>query len=206
VHGPIIAGMSSIALVPSLVRTNSRSAALVADAVLVALGVGLMALSAQFVFHLWWTPVPITGQTFGALLVGGAYGAWRGFVTLAAYLVVGGLGFGVFAAHASGWDVLRFTSATGGYLVGMVAAAAFVGWMADRGWDRKAWRSLPTMVLGNVIIYAFGFVWLKHALGTSTAQTWHLGVQPFLWGDSVKILLAAGLLPAAWKVVGAIRR
>jgi biotin transport system substrate-specific component len=198
--------MSSTALVPTLVRPSNRVIALVADAVLVALGVGLMALSAQVVFHLPWTPVPITGQTFGALLVGGAYGAWRAFATLAAYLVVGGLGYGVFAAHASGWDALRFSSATGGYLVGMLFAAAFVGWMADRGWDRRTWRSLPTMILGNVVIYAFGATWLGHALGLDAHQAWHLGVQPFLWGDSVKILLAAGLLPAAWKLVDTVRR
>jgi biotin transport system substrate-specific component len=198
--------MSSTALVPTLVRPSNRVVALVADAVLVALGVGLMALSAQVVFHLPWTPVPITGQTFGALLVGGAYGARRAFVTLAAYLVVGGLGYGVFAAHASGWDALRFSSATGGYLVGMLFAAAFVGWMADRGWDRRTWRSLPTMILGNVVIYAVGATWLAHALGLDAHQAWHLGVQPFLWGDSVKILLAAGLLPAAWKLVDTVRR
>jgi biotin transport system substrate-specific component len=198
--------MSSTALVPSLVRPSSRVAALAADIVLVGLGVGLIALSAQFVFHLPWTPVPITGQTFGVLLVGGAYGANRGFATLAAYLVVGGLGVGVFAANSSGWDVLKLTSATGGYLVGMLVAATLVGWLADRGWDRNALKSLPAMVLGNIVIYAFGFVWLQHALGTTASQTWHLGVQPFLWGDGVKILLAAGLLPAAWKLVDAIRR
>ena len=84
--------MSSTALVPSLVRPSSRVAALAADVVLVALGVGLIALSAQVVFYLPWTPVPITGQTFGVLLIGGAYGATRGFATLATYLVVGGLG------------------------------------------------------------------------------------------------------------------
>lgn len=198
--------MSSTALVPSLVRPRSRAAALVADAVLVAIGVTLLALSAQVVIHLPWTPVPVTGQTFGVLLVGGAYGATRGFATLAAYLVVGGLGVGVFADQSSGWDVLRLSSATGGYLVGMLVAAALVGWLADRGWDRNAVRSFPAMVLGNIVIYAFGFVWLQHALGTTASQTWHLGVQPFLWGDAVKILLAAGLLPAAWKLVDAIRR
>ncbi len=135
--------MSSTALVPSLVRPSNRVAALVADAVLVALGVALIALSAQVSFPLPNTPVPLTGQTFGVLLVGGAYGATRGFATMAAYLVVGGLGYGVFAGHGSGWDALRFSSATGGYLVGMLVAAALVGWLADRGWDRKASRSLP---------------------------------------------------------------
>ena len=149
--------MSSTALVPSLVRPSNRVVALTADAVLVALGVTLIALSAQVTFHLPNTPVPFTGQTFAVLLVGGAYGAARGFATMAAYLVVGGLGYGVFAGHSSGWDVLRFTSATGGYLVGMLVAAGLVGWLADRGWDRNAMRSLPAMVLGNIVIYAFGF-------------------------------------------------
>jgi biotin transport system substrate-specific component len=198
--------MSSTALVPTLVRPSSRAAALLADAVLVALGVALIGVSAQVVIHLPWTPVPITGQTFGVLLVGGAYGATRGFATLAAYLVVGGLGVGVFAGNSSGWDVLKFSSATGGYLVGMLVAATLVGWLADRGWDRNALRSVPAMVLGNVVIYAFGFVWLQHVLGTTASQTWHLGVQPFLWGDALKILLAAGLLPLAWKVVDEVRR
>ena len=198
--------MSSTALVPTLVRPNSRVAALVADCVLVALGVTLIALSAQVTFHLPNTPVPFTGQTFAVLLVGGAYGATRGFATMAAYLVVGGIGYGVFAQHSSGWDVLKLSSATGGYLVGMLVAAALVGWLADRGWDRRAARSLPAMVLGNIVIYAFGFLWLQHALSLTTSQAWHLGVRPFLPGDALKILLAAGLLPAAWKVVDAVRR
>ncbi|MFZ2015124.1 MAG: biotin transporter BioY [Nocardioides sp.] len=197
--------MSSTALVPSLVRPSNRVAALVADVVLVALGVTLIALSAQVVFYLPWTPVPITGQTFGVLLIGGAYGATRGFATLASYLVVGGLGVGVFAAHSSGWDVLRLSSATGGYLVGMLVAATLVGWLADRGWDRSAVRSLPAMVLGNVVIYAFGATWLAHALHLSASRAWHLGIQPFLWGDAVKILLAAGLLPAGWWTVDKVR-
>lgn len=197
--------MSSTALVPTLVRPSNRAVALVADAVLVALGVGLMALCAQIEIHLWWTPVPITGQTFGVMLVGGAYGAWRGFATLAAYLVVGGLGFGVFADHASGWSVLKLSSGTGGYLVGMLLAAAVVGALADHGWDRKPWRSLPTMILGSAIIYAVGAPWLAHVYHLDAQQAWHLGIQPFLFGDSVKILLAAGLLPAAWKLVDAVR-
>jgi len=198
--------MSSTALVPSLVHPRSRAVSIVADVVLVALGVAVIAASAQFVFHLKGTPVPITGQTFGVLFIGGAYGAKRGFATMAAYLVVGGLGYGVFAGNASGWDVLRFTSATGGYLVGMLIAATVVGWLADRGWDRKIWRSIPAMVLGNVIIYAVGATWLAHALDLTATQAWNLGVKDFLPGDAIKILLAAGLLPAGWWVVDKIRR
>jgi biotin transport system substrate-specific component len=198
--------MSSTALVPSLVRPSNRTAALVTDAVLVALGVALIAASAQISIPLPHTPVPITGQTFAVLLLGGAYGATRGLATMAVYLAVGGLGFGVFAQHASGWDLLKLSSATGGYLVGMLVAAGLVGWFADRGWDRKATRSLPTMILGNVVIYAFGAAWLAHALGVGAQQAWDLGVKDFLVGDAIKILLAAGLLPAAWKLVDAVRR
>jgi biotin transport system substrate-specific component len=198
--------MSSTAIVPTLVRPGNRVVALVADAVLVAMGVALIAASAQLSIHLPHTPVPITGQTFAVLLVGGAYGAARALATLAAYLVVGGVGYGVFAQHSSGWDVLRLSSATGGYLVGMLVAAALVGWLADRGWDRKPWRSLPTMVVGNVVIYAVGATWLAHALGVGAQQAWDLGVKDFLIGDAVKIVLAAGLLPAAWAAVDKVRR
>jgi biotin transport system substrate-specific component len=197
--------MSSTAIVPTLVRPSNRVAALVADTVLVAVGVALLAAVAQVSIPLPHTPVPITGQTFGALLVGGAYGVTRAFATFGAYLVVGGVGYGVFATHASGWDVLKFSSATGGYLVGMLVAAAFVGWMADRGWDRKPWRSLPTMILGNVVIYAFGATWLAHALGVGAHGAWDYGIKDFLIGDAIKILLAAGLLPGAWWLVDKVR-
>jgi biotin transport system substrate-specific component len=198
--------MSSTALVPSLVRPSNRATALIADAVLVAAGVALIALSAQVSIPLPHTPVPLTGQTFGVLLVAGAYGATRATATLAGYLLVGGLGYGVFAGHASGWHVLALSSATGGYLVGMLVAAALVGRLADRGWDCKPTRSLPTMILGNVVIYAVGATWLAHALGVGAQTAWDLGVKDFLVGDAIKIALAAGLLPAAWKAVDAIRR
>jgi len=198
--------VSSTALVPSLVRPNSRAASLAADALLVAVGVALISLSAQVSIPLPNTPVPLTGQTFAILLVGTAYGATRATATTATYLIIGGLGFGVFAGHASGWDVLRLSSATGGYLVGMLVASALVGWLADRGWSRTPVRSLATMVLGNLVIYAVGVTWLMHATGLTATQAWHAGVRPFLPGDAIKILLAAGLLPLAWKLVDAVRR
>jgi biotin transport system substrate-specific component len=88
----------------------------------------------------------------------------------------------------------------------MLVAAGLVGWLADRGWDRKATRSLPTMVLGNIVIYAVGATWLAHALGVGAQGAWDYGVKDFLVGDAIKILLAAGLLPAAWKLVDAVRR
>ena len=108
--------------------------------------------------------------------IGGAYGATRGFTTMATYLVVGGLGVGVFADQSSGWDVLRLTSATGGYLVGMLVAATVVGWLADRGWDQNAVRSFPAMVLGNVTSTPSAPPgWPTRS--TSASQAWNLGVK-----------------------------
>jgi biotin transport system substrate-specific component len=198
--------MSSTALVPSLVRPSNRMAALVADVVLVGIGVTLIGLSAQISIPLPHTPVPLTGQTFAVLLVGGAYGATRAFATLAAYLLVGGLGVAVFAGASSGWDLLRLSSVTGGYLVGMLIAATLVGWLADRDWDRKWAKSIPAMAIGDAVILLCGATWLAHALDLSAAKAWDFGVKDFLVGDAIKILLAAGLLPAAWKLVDAIRR
>jgi biotin transport system substrate-specific component len=198
--------MSSTAIVPTLVRPSNRVSSLAADVLLVAVGVGLISLSAQISIPLPNTPVPLTGQTFAVLLVGTAYGATRATATTATYLLVGGLGFGVFADHASGWDVLRLSSVTGGYLAGMLVASALVGWLADRGWSRTPVLSLATMVLGNVVIYGFGVAWLMHATGFTFTAAWHAGVRPFLPGDAIKILLAAGLLPAAWRLVDAVRR
>ncbi|MGI8524549.1 MAG: biotin transporter BioY [Nocardioides sp.] len=192
------------ALVPALVRPDARVAGLLVDAALVVVGVVLVALSAQVSIPLGFTPVPVTGQTFAALLVGGAYGAGRGLTTMAAYLLVGGLGAPVFAEHASGWGIL--SAPTAGYLAGMLLAAGVVGWAAEHGWDRRLTTSLVAMVVGSVVIYALGLLWLGHALGTSFHDTWVLGAQPFLLGDTLKLALAAGVLPSAWKLVATVRR
>jgi biotin transport system substrate-specific component len=193
--------MSSTAIVPSLVRPSSRRVAAFADALLVMLGVLLIGLAAQVSIPLPNTPVPITGQTFAVLLVGASYGAARATMTLAVYLLIGALGAPLFAHHSSGWDVLSAASATGGYLVGMLFAAALVGWASDHGWDRGSVRSLLSMVLGNLVIYIFGISWLARALHVGFGTAWRLGGSPFLLGDTIKIVLAAGVLPLAWRAM-----
>lgn len=193
--------MSSLALVPSLLRPASRWTRLSTDTALVAGGVLIVSTLAQVAIPLPGTPVPLTGQTLGVLLVAAALGAPRAVATMATYLLIGAAGAPVFAHHTSGFDVLRLSSSTGGYLVGMLVAAALVGHLADRGLDRRAWTVLPTMVLGNVVIYAFGATWLAHALGLDVATALRLGVRPFLIGDAVKLLLATLALPAGWRLV-----
>lgn len=186
--------MSTNTLAPSLVRVP----AVWREATLVSAGVLFIALSAQVVIPLPFTPVPITGQTFAALLVGGAYGAARSAGTLLAYLAVGALGAPVFHDGSHGLGVL--TASTGGYLVGMVVAAVVVGAAAERGLDRQLLSSVLAMLVGTAVIYAVGAGWLAVALDLSAAKAFELGVRPFVAGDLLKLALAGSLLPAAWRL------
>ena len=163
----------------------------------VTVGVLLMALLSQVRLELG--PVPLTGQTLGVLLIGAAYGFSLGGLTMLAYLVVGGLGLGVFSGGAAGWAV--FTGATAGYLLGFPVAAAVVGWLAQRGFDRRVSTTALAMFTGNLIIYIPGLLWLKQ-LAPDWPTTLQWGFVPFVPGDLLKLLVAALLLPAAWKLLG----
>ncbi len=182
-----------------LPRTN-----LLVDALLVCAGAGFVALCAQASFHLGFTPVPITLQTFAVLLVGTAYGAVRGTASLLLYMLVGIAGAPVYAEHKSGWEV--FSGATGGYIVGFVVAAALMGHLAERGWDRKFSTAVSVMLGGNVVIYAFGLPWLHHNLEVNWPKALEYGLYPFVATDVVKLYLAALALPGAWKLVERVKR
>ncbi len=163
----------------------------------ITLGVLVMALLSQVRLELG--PVPLTGQTLGVLLIGAAYGFSLGGVTMLAYLLVGGLGLGVFSGGAAGWAV--FTGATAGYLLGFPVAAAVVGFLAQRGFDRRVSTTALAMFVGNLIIYIPGLLWLKQ-LAPDWPTTLQWGLVPFVPGDLLKLLVAALLLPAAWKLLG----
>ncbi len=173
----------------------------VRDAGLVVAFSLLIALTAQIEIPLW--PVPFTLQTLGVLLTGAVLGSRRGALSLALYLVEGAAGLPVFAGGAGGASYLL--GATAGYLFGFVAAAWLVGALAERGWDRRLPLAALAMVLGNLVIYAFGvsglLVMTPYDLPTAIAK----GVLPFLLGDVIKIVFAAALLPASWKLVNARR-
>jgi biotin transport system substrate-specific component len=172
---------------------------------------------AQISFRLPFTPVPVTGQTLGVLLVGAAYGPTLGAATLGLYLVWGLIGLPVFApqadgTHLSGPNVLAMASATGGYLWGFVLAAGVVGWLSRRGWDKSVRSSIGAMLLGSIVIYAVGVPWLYHALPPAIAgqpvtldTALSFGLYPFIIGDTLKLLAAAGLLPIAWRILRRLR-
>jgi len=169
------------------------------DTVLVTLGAGMVAVAAQVSIPLPFTPVPITGQTFAVLLVGASLGAGRGIASLLLYVLVGIAGAPVYAEGAHGWAVV--SGATGGYLVGFVAAAAITGRLAERRWDRRFSSALAAMLTGNVVIYLVGLPWLAIVLDTGLERTLELGLYPFVPGDVLKLYLAGMLLPGAWRLV-----
>jgi biotin transport system substrate-specific component len=179
-------------------RPAERQRGLVYDVALVLVGSLLIALSAQVSIPL--QPVPLSGQTFGVLLIGALLGSRRGFAAVLAYLAQGAVGLPVFAGGAAGAAVLA--GPTGGYLIGFAAAAFVVGWLAERGWDRRVVLTIAMMILGNLVIYAFGVTRLAMIVGSfETAVT--AGLIPFLVGDLLKIGLATALLPTGWRFIGA---
>ena len=172
---------------------------LLTDALLVVAGTSLVSVAAQISVKLPFTPVPITGQTFAVCLVGASLGAVRGVASLTLYFLVGIAGVPVYAHHAHGWDVI--TSASGGYIVGFVAAAAVTGFLAERKWDRRFSSAVGAMLTGNVVIYLVGLPWLAAVLNTNLEKTLEYGLYPFVPGDLFKLYCAAALLPAAWRGV-----
>ncbi|MGQ9693084.1 MAG: biotin transporter BioY [Thermaceae bacterium] len=189
-----------------LVKTLWPKRTLARDSVLVLAGSLFVALMAQISIPLPFTPVPITGQTLGVLLVGAALGSRLGFLALLAYLVEGGLGLPFFAGGASG--VTRFFGPTGGYLLAFPLAAGLVGLLVERfGADRSFLLTLVAMLLGNLLIYALGVPWLGAWLAgagkyAGVGDVLAKGMIPFIPGDLTKAVLAALLLPSAWRLVG----
>lgn len=188
--------MTAIALPRNRVLADVIPGGLVRDAVLVLSGAAFVGLLAQFAIPLSFTPVPLTLGTFAALLTGATLGSVRGLLSIGLYLLAGMAGVPWFAGHSSGYGFPSF-----GYIIGFVAAGALVGWLAQRGADRTVTRTAATMVLGSLVIYAIGLPYLMATTGMDLQTGLAKGVVPFLVGDAIKVAAAAGLLPAAWKLV-----
>ncbi len=164
------------------------------DAGLVAAGVALVALFAQISIPLGFTPVPLTGQTLAVLLAGAALGSSRGAAAMAVYVAMG-TWLPIYAGGGSGgfWGL-----ASGGYLIGFIPAAFVVGFLAERGWDRKV-LILIAMLLGNIVLYVPGLVQLSFFV--PEGKVLEFGLYPFILGDLIKLYIAALALPSAWWVI-----
>jgi len=178
-------------------------ATLARDVLLIVGFSAVTALCAQIAF--WIGPVPITGQTFAVLLAGALLGSKRGALSQLTYLGIGALGAPVFAGWTGG--IAHVIGPTGGYLLGFVAAAFVVGFLAERGWDRRFWTTALAMAIGNVVIYAFGLSWLALWLARFAPESSVLavGLYPFIPGDGLKLLMAAVALPSGWALLNRFR-
>jgi biotin transport system substrate-specific component len=176
-----------------LPRTRTVTAVLVVGFAL------LTALMAQVVIPLWFTPVPITGQTFSVLLAGATLGWRAGAASMALYVALGAVGLPFYAEAEGGWQAA--TGTTGGYLLGFVVAAALVGHLAERQQDRTVVTAIPAFLAGTVV-YLFGVPWLANELNVGATRAMELGMVPFVVGDLAKVVLAGVALPAAWRMAG----
>ncbi len=170
---------------------------------LVALGVAALAIAAKIKIPMW--PVPITMGTFAVLSIGAAYGPRLGFATILGYMIVGALGFDVFAnSSAEAFGLEYMMGGTGGYLLGYVLATLALGWFARNGWDRSIGSMAFAMLVGNALIYIPGLLWLGQLYGwDKPILDW--GLWPFLIGDGLKLALAALVFPLVWTLVGKAR-
>jgi len=178
----------------------ARRHSAVLRAILLALtGTLLLTFSAKLQIPFW--PVPMTMQTFAVLVIGMGFGTRIGSLTIAIYLAEGALGLPVFAGTPEqGIGLAYLVGPTGGYLIGFLAAGTLLGWLAERGWDRRIGTTLAAMVLGTALIFACGLAWLASLIGFAKAV--QFGLLPFLPGAALKIALAAVLLPGVWRLLG----
>ncbi|HVM23808.1 MAG TPA: biotin transporter BioY [Candidatus Limnocylindrales bacterium] len=185
---------------PRRVLADLVPGGLARDVALVAAAAAFTGLAAQVAIPLPFTPVPLSLQTFAVLLSAAALGPYRAGAAMLLYLAAGVGGVPWFAEQRAGVGFPSF-----GYIVGFVLAAALVGWLARRGADRSVVGTAGIMVIGNLAIYAIGVPYLAFAIGVGLPEAVMLGAVPFLAGDALKILLAAGLLPTAWWLAGTRR-
>jgi biotin transport system substrate-specific component len=200
-------------LVP--IRVGERAASWQRHLLMVSIGALLIVIGARISFYV--PPnflVPVSLQTFGVLFAGALLGFRRGLASVVLYLLLGIIGLPVFAIsaqtgqYASGLETIINVSggavhlgATGGYLIGFLLAAGLVGRLAELGWDRHIGGSIGAMILGNAVIYVVGVPWLMAAFGMGFGDALNAGFWPFLLGDALKLVVAAGVLPIGWWVV-----
>ena len=188
----------------SLRSTVLPHSSMLSTAALTAGGVLFLAAMAQIAIPIPGSPVPVTGQTLGVLLIGTTYGSGLGLATFAMYLLAGIAGAPVFAGASFG--VEKITGATGGYLIGMMVATYLLALLAKRRLDQRFLTSLPSMLFGTLIIFSFGLLWLHHFTGKDWAWTIAAGLTPFIVGEAIKIAIAGTSLPILWRLVNPAKR
>ena len=161
---------------------------------LVLVGVGILAVSARIQVPFY--PVPVTMQTLAVMVIAMAYGSKLGTATLFSYLFTGFIGAPVFAGGAG---FAYMAGPTGGYLAGFLLVGVVLGALADRGWTRNWQTTAAAVLVGTSIIYLLGVAWLSQLIGLDKAIKF--GLVPFIYGDILKLVIAAASVPFMWKLV-----
>lgn len=177
----------------------------VKQAAMVVLGIMALAILAKIKVPMW--PVPITMGTFAVLTIGATYGPRLGLATILGYMIIGALGFDVFASSsAENAGLTYMMGGTGGYLLGYVLATLALGLAARAGWDRSVLMMAVALLIANALIYLPGVAWLTVLYeGKGLAWAVEVGLTPFVIGDALKLGLAALLVPGLWKLIGNAR-
>ena len=161
-------------------------------------GTLLLTISAKIQVPMW--PVQMSMQSLAVMVIGLTYG-WRlGGTTILSYLAAGFAGLPVFGGVVAG--PAYFLGPTGGYLIGFVFMAAIIGWLMERGWDRRISTTVLALLIGTVAMYIPGLLWLGIVFMPGVMETLVAGLFPFLTGAALKIALATAVLPLGWKLVG----
>ena len=163
----------------------------------IILGSFLIAVLAQISIPLPFTPIPITGQTIGVILVGGLLGARRGAMAVLTYLMEGAIGLPVFAQMKAGAHVL--VGPTAGYLWGFVFAAFLIGYLAEKGWTVKPTSSFFSCFAATTLILVLGTLYLA-AFSVGFNEALIMGFYPFLVGGMIKSAICAGLITGIRKI------
>ena len=164
----------------------------------------LTVIAAQVSVPLPFTPVPFTLQPMVVLLGGAALGSRLGMSAQILYLALGIAGLPVFAASPIlPQGFARLLGPTGGYLMSYPFAAFVAGYLAGRGFDRRYLTSVVAMFAGLAVVFTFGVTWLAFGAHAGLPQAISTGLVPFIPADIIKVLLAATLLPTAWRFLGA---
>jgi len=199
--------LAATATAPALPRpvvlADALPGARVRDVTLVLGGALFTALLAQIAINVPPSPVPVTGQTLAVGLVGATLGFRRGVAAMALYVVLG-LFLPFYSGGEHGWDVIA--GSNGGYILGFVVATGVVGWLAERGADRKALTAFVAFIAAQLVVFAFGLAGLKLAVGESWSWTIHNGFAIFIVGGIIKAIVGALALPSAWRLVRRFER
>ena len=173
------------------------------DVLLIVAFAAIVAFCGRARFYLPDNPVPVTLQTFGVLLTGATLGSRLGLASILVFYLAGMASIPVFQGGNGGWDYIS-GSATGGYLIGFIAAAYITGFLVERGWGRQ--HVLWALLIGTLLIYVPGLLWL----GAKDFVLWDdvlsKGMYPFIIGDLVKLMMVGIVLPSAWAVADLRRK